>query len=82
MTHAKYKIGNERKDDLDKVNKLIDEMVDKIRIWSGKHAELLQDLLLKKDQIRSADIKQLKREAHIVKDKLSRALINSTTKLE
>ena len=41
MTHAKYKIGNERKEDLDKVNKLIDEMVDKIRIWSGKHAELL-----------------------------------------
>ena len=27
-------------------------------------------------------MKQLKREAHIVKDKLSRALINSTTKLE
>ena len=40
-THTKFKTSDERKDDLDMVNKLIEEVVDKIRIWSGKHAELL-----------------------------------------
>ena len=56
-THTKFKTSKDRKNDLDTVNKLIEEVVDKIRIWSGKHAELLQDLLLKKDQIKSANTK-------------------------
>ena len=54
---------------------LIDEVLDQVRAWSGRHAELLQDLFQRKEALRQSSLKLVKKQAHVVKDKLSKALV-------
>lgn len=79
---AKFKADVGRKKEVKTVQLLLDEVIDQVRAWSGKHAGLLQELFQRKEALRQSNLKLVKKQAHVVKDKLSKALVLLATRLE
>lgn len=56
------------------VQLLFNQVIKQIRAWSGKHADLLLELIKRKDLMKSESNKLVKQEAHIVKDRLAKTV--------
>lgn len=61
---------------------LFNEVLSQVKLWSGKHADLIVALTGKSKNFRIENQRLIQKKAHLVREKLSRQLISMTTKLE
>lgn len=61
---------------------LFNEVIKQIRGWSAKHADLLVELIKRKDAVKAESSKQVKQIAHVVKDKLAKTVAKLQTRLQ
>ena len=61
---------------------LYTEVMKQVRGWSSGHADLIEQLVNRKDALRVQSCKQVKQVAHIVKDKLAKAVAKLQMRLK
>ena len=78
----KFGTDGHNKVELKTCSVLFDEVLRQVRVWSGKHADVIEGLWHKQKALSNENHRLIQKKARLVRDKLAKTVVSLTTQLE